>query len=52
MSFIKRQSWIELIFSGHDCKAHEPPELLIPLQEQRELGTSLSPWGKSTVDKH
>lgn len=43
---------IEVIFSDLDFKAHEPPELLIPHREERQLGTSLSPWENSGVDEY
>lgn len=43
---------IEVIFSDLDFKAHQPPELLIPHQEERQLGTLLSLWENSGVDEY
>ena len=49
---LNSRAGIEVIFSDLDFKAHEPPELLIPHQEQRQLGTMLQRQENSGVDAY
>lgn len=43
---------IEAIFSGLGFRAHKLPELLLPYQGQRQLGTLLPLRGKSSADEY